>query len=73
MFPYYRKLIGKDIYYKIVSDEEFHEITKVKGRLNVELVMAIQYPEKLRIQDMITCHGNYYEKVDEKHYSAWAG
>jgi hypothetical protein len=73
MFPYYRKLIGKDIYYKIVSDEEFHEITKVKGRLNVELVMAIQYPEKLRIQDMITCHGNYYEKVDEKQYSAWAG
>jgi len=73
MFPYYRKLIGKDIYYKIVSDAEFHECTKIKGRLNIELVKAIQYPEKLRIQDMIECHGEYYEKVDEKQYLSWAG
>ena len=65
MFPYYRKLNGKAIWYKIVSEKEFHEIYRVGGRIQIDLIEAIKYPEMLRIQDMINCHEDYWTKETE--------
>jgi len=62
MYPYYRKLTGLDTWYKIVSETEFHEIKRFGGHLVVEVVIAVQYPEKLRIQDMIAAEDNHYEE-----------
>ena len=68
MFPQYRKLNERDVWYKIVSDIEFHEVTKVGDRIKIELIEAVQYPEKLRIQDMLKCHENYWIELNEKQY-----
>ena len=65
MYPYYRKLNGLDIWYKIVSETEFHELKRIGERLVLEVVVAVQYPEKLRIQDMIQAEGEHFVKTDE--------
>ena len=65
MYPYYRKLNGLDIWYKIVSETEFHELKRIGGRLVLEVVVAVQYPEKLRIQDMIQAEGGHFVITDE--------
>ena len=66
MYPYYRKLTGLDTWYKIVSETEFHEVKRFGERLVVEVIIAEQYPEKLRIQDMIEADGEHYTKSESE-------
>lgn len=60
-FPVYRKMDGFERWYKIVSDNEFYECYKVGTNLKINHVIAHQYPEKLRIMDMLTCNNPFIE------------
>jgi len=59
IFPIYRKLDGFARFYKIESADLFVEVTIVQGKIQYQTIQAIQFPEKLRIQDMISCSFNY--------------
>jgi hypothetical protein len=52
-FPIYRKLSNEKSYYKIVSAESFIELQKIGTKTRRHTIIAQQFPEKLRIQDMI--------------------
>lgn len=58
-FPVYRKLDGFNRFYKIESPDLFIEVTIQQGKVRHQTIQAIQFPEKLRIQDMISCSFNY--------------
>jgi hypothetical protein len=67
-FPQYRKYVGVDTWYKIVSTELFIELKKVGKHVLIEEVVAHQYPEKLRIQDMLDCKDNHWKSVTEEEF-----
>lgn len=47
-----------------MSDTSFIEIKKMGSKTLVSKVDAVQFPEKLLIQDMITKHENRWEDVE---------
>lgn len=63
-FPIYRKYSGVDVWFKLLNDREFIEIKRIGTLWRAEHVMAEQYPEMLRIQDMINCHEDRWEGAD---------
>ncbi|AEA42536.1 hypothetical protein [Fluviicola taffensis] len=65
-FPIYRKLEGFNRFYKIESADLFIEISIRNGIPHSETIQAIQFPEKLRIQDMIAFNFNYVEMSEEE-------
>jgi hypothetical protein len=54
-FPIYRKLDGFHRYYKLMSDRLFQEVYPQGGNLVRNEIEATQFPEIVRIQDMIDC------------------
>lgn len=54
-FPQYRKLANDKSFYKIVDERHFHEKQCIKKQVFTIYVEANQYPEILRIQDMLAC------------------
>lgn len=54
-FPQFRKLSNNKVFYRIDSSDEFTELTLMGNRKIIHTVKAIQYPEKLRIIDMLKC------------------
>lgn len=65
-FPVYRKLSGFDRFYKITDDRHFTEAFRVQGTLKYQHIEAVQFPEILRIKDMISCQFNYAEMSPEE-------
>jgi hypothetical protein len=63
-YPIYRKFTGINVWFKITSDTSFIEIKKMGSKTLVSKVEAVQFPEKLLIQDMIMKHENRWEDVD---------
>jgi hypothetical protein len=51
-FPIYRKLPNEKVYYKLIDDRNFEEITLMGTKAFKFNMMATQYPEILKIQDM---------------------
>lgn len=66
LFPIFRKLSGFDRFYKITDDRHFIEATRVKCKVKLQFIEATQYPEILRIKDMIECQFNYVEMSTEE-------
>ncbi len=66
IFPVYRKLSGFDRFYKITDDRHFTEAFRVQGTLKYQHIEAVQFPEILRINDMIECQFNYVEMSQEE-------
>lgn len=54
-FPQYRMISGRKVYYKITSDLHFVELSWIGEKKLVFEVNALQYPEKLKIMDMLSC------------------
>lgn len=65
-FPQYRMLSGKKVYYKILSDKEFIELSWIGSKMIRFEVTAKQYPELLRIIDMLKCEEPYMALPIEK-------
>lgn len=65
-FPLYRKLDGFDRYYKIVAEDCFFEVSIVNGQKRIQEVKATQFPEKLRIMDMIDYAFSFAPMTEEE-------
>lgn len=63
-YPQYRKYKGLETWFKIISDKEFIEIKQVGEKCVQHTVIAEQFPEMLRIQDMLQCLEDRWEVVD---------
>ena len=68
-FPQYRKLSNNKVYYRIDSADEFTELTLMGNRKLLHTVKASQYPEKLRIMDMLQC-AEPFEISDENEFNS---
>lgn len=53
-FPQYRKFSNDKVYYKIIDDLNFEEIQHVGTKVFIHKIEAIQYPEMLRIKEMLS-------------------
>lgn len=69
-FPVYRRLSNRRSFYKILSDLAFEEIQIMGSRRILHQITAHQYPEKLRIMDMLSCAEGLYEISDETEWQA---
>lgn len=65
-FPIFRKLTDFNRFYKIESGELFVELSFINTQPIYQTIQATQYPEKLRIQDMIACAFHYVEMSEEE-------
>ncbi|MDA8648181.1 hypothetical protein N9L43_00055 [bacterium] len=52
-FPQYRKLSNEKVFYRIRDDRNFDEIQLVGSRAALFSMEAKQYPEILKIQDLL--------------------
>ena len=67
-FPQYRRLVNGKAFYKIINDRRFEEIQFIGSKKQVYSIQAKQYPEMLKIQDMINCHEGIYVVISEEEY-----
>lgn len=65
-FPQYRKLNGRKVYYRIHSLKEFTELQFLGSSPQIFHVKAEQYPEMVRIQDMLTCELSYVQMEENE-------
>ncbi len=65
-FPQYRKIAGFDRFYKITGERVFIEKYKLNGVWVENEVQAVQYPEILRIQDMLQQQWSFREMTTEE-------
>jgi hypothetical protein len=67
IFPVFRKLHAREVYYCITSASQFIELSQL-GKYYTEVeINAVQYPEKVRIHEMI--EGNApFEVITETAY-----
>lgn len=66
-FPQYRKLSNNMRFYRIINDREFDEIQIVGTIKERYHILASQYPEIIRIQDMLNCEEGF-EEIDENEF-----
>lgn len=58
-FPQYRMLSNGKVFYQILSADSFVEVSFLGDRRMEFRVEARQYPEKLRIMEMLACDEPY--------------
>ena len=66
VFPQYRKLEGFGRYYKIHDERNFEEVSVMNETIHRSFVEAKQYPEILRIQDMLSESWSFRTMSDEE-------
>jgi hypothetical protein len=64
-FPQYRKLSNEKAFYKIVDERNFEEIQLMGSKKTFYKTRAEQYPEILRIQDMLNCLDDLFITISE--------
>lgn len=69
-FPQYRKLSNDKVFYKIVNNREFHEIQIIGTFAQLHKIEAKQYPEILKIQDMLNYSLEGFVASTEEEYSS---
>ena len=70
VFPVYRKLSNSKAFYKINSPEEFEEIQLLGSKRFHYVHQARQYPEKLKIRDMISQEDTSYLESTSAEWNA---
>jgi len=68
-FPQYRMLSNGKTYYKITGDRNFEEIQIMGSRLVRHVFIAEQYPEILRIKDMLEGYEGIYVTIEADYYA----
>jgi hypothetical protein len=68
-FPVYRKLANGQSFYKIINETSFLELQLMGTKIIRYEVMAKQYPELLRIKDMIELL-NGFEEISEEEFTS---
>lgn len=67
-FPYYRKLSNGRIYYKILDSNHFEEIQLLGNKQLFHQIEAVQYPEKLKIMDLLALENPVYLEATEQEW-----
>lgn len=67
-FPQYRKLSNNKSYYRITGDRNWDELQVVGSKVLCFHFVAEQYPEILRIQDMLNLHDGFYQACSEAEF-----
>lgn len=65
-FPQYRKLEGFARFYKILDERSFEEVSIVHETVHKTLIEAKQYPEIIRIMDMLEQNWNFRTMTPEE-------
>ena len=65
IFPQYRSLEGFNRHYMILNGNEFVEASLRNNSWEFQTIVAEQYPEKLRIQDMLNEAFSYKKATPE--------
>lgn len=68
-FPQYRMLSNGKSFYKITDDLHFEEVKLVGTRVYRQEFTANQYPEMLRIKDMLDGMEGIYLTIDETRWN----
>lgn len=66
----YRKYSNSKAYFKVINEKCFEEIQLVGAKRFVTTIQAKQYPEMLRIVDMIACLDGIWIPIEEEEYEA---
>lgn len=67
-FPQYRKLSNDKVFYRINNDRQFDEIQIIGSKARLHTVEAFQYPEILRIQDLLSYEVEGFILSNEKEF-----
>lgn len=67
-FPYYRKLSNGKNYYKILDSNHFEEIQLLGNKRIFHKAEAVQYPEKLKIMDLLALENPAYLEATEQEW-----
>jgi hypothetical protein len=70
MFPAYRKYKNSNTFFKLITENSFEEITFIGTKGYKYDIEAKQYPEFLRIQDMLNCKDGAWVEISEGEYTA---
>lgn len=62
-FPQYRMLSNGKSFYKITDDRHFEEVQVLGSKLIRHKITAEQYPEILKIRDMLSGHEGFYVEI----------
>jgi len=65
-FPQYRKMDGFQRFYRITGEKHFTEVYLLNGQRVTHEVTAVQYPEMLRIQDMLNRSFSFTDMTEEE-------
>lgn len=65
LFPVYRKYINNSSFFKIENEKYFTEVQLVGQQYFIHKIEAKQYPEMLRIQDMIKNEAGLWSEIEE--------
>ena len=69
VFPQYRKLVNEKAYYKIIDSRNFEEIQLIGSIKKFFKINATQYPEILKIDDMLNLTNENYLESSEKEWN----
>lgn len=67
-FPQYRMLSNGKSFYKITNDRHFEEVKLVGTRVFKQEFTATQYPEILRVQDMLAGMDGAYLTIGKQQW-----
>ena len=68
VFPQYRKLVNEKAFYKIVDNRNFEEIQLIGSKKILFQLCATQYPEILKIDDMLNLTTENYVYSSENEW-----
>lgn len=68
-FPQFRALSNDKVFYKITDDKHFIEIQIIGSKAQIFETAAEQYPEMLKIQDMINLGFEGYKVISEERFN----
>ena len=72
-FPQYRRYKNGLSYFKILSNAEFEEIQVIGEKRIVNRVVAVQYPEKVFINDLLFKYEEFAEAINAEEYNPAEG
>lgn len=68
-FPQYRKISNDKVFFRINNNRQFDEIQIIGSKARLHRVDAIQYPEILRIQDLLLYEVDGFIDSNEKEFN----
>ncbi len=69
-FPQFRKLSNDKVFYRINSEKHFDEIQLIGTSAKMYTIIAHQYPELVRIMDMLDVNSKTYLSSNKNEFES---